>query len=142
VQTSAVPIALQPASDTPPLIAGGVGLPLLERFDLLIDYPHNRMYATPHNDAATASFFKDRLGMIVGRKQYHSAFAVVFVSPGSPAESAGFKVGEKISSIDDKTTQTLSIPAQVNLGFTEPGRTFIFTMEDGRKRRVTAADFF
>src|SRR5271170_1512276 len=38
VQASAVPIAVIPESEAPPpSIAGGVGLPLLERFDILID---------------------------------------------------------------------------------------------------------
>lgn len=46
------PIALIPDSEVPPdSITGGVGLPLLAKFRLIIDYSHNRLYAIP-DDAA------------------------------------------------------------------------------------------
>jgi hypothetical protein len=142
VRTPAAPIAVIPESEaTPPSISGGVGLPLLDRFDMVIDYRHDRIYATPHKDAASAVFFKDRLGLVVAR-QKDAGFAVTFVSPRSPAADAGFKIGDKISSINEKTAETLPFLAMVKLRFTEAGKAFTFIMEDGSVRKVTAADFF
>jgi membrane-associated protease RseP (regulator of RpoE activity) len=142
VETPAAPIALIPDSEVPPpAIAGGVGLPLIERFDMIIDYPHDRIFATPHKDAATVAFFKDRLGLVVAR-QKEAGFEVTFVSPGSPAANAGFKLGDKIASIGDKTAESLPFIAMWKLRFTETGTAFTFGMADGSERKVTAADFF
>jgi hypothetical protein len=142
VETLAAPVALMPESQAPPpSIAGGVGLPLLDRFDMIIDYPHDRIYATPHKDAASAVFFKDRLGLVIAR-QNGTDFVVTFVSPGSPAADAGFKIGDKISSINGKTAETLPFLAMGKLRFTEVGRVFTLRMDDGSERKVTAADFF
>jgi hypothetical protein len=142
VETQAAPIALMPDSEAPPpSIAGGVGLPLLDRFDMVIDYPHNRIYAAPHKDAASAVFFKDRLGLVVAR-QKEAGFTVTFVSPGSPAADAGFKIGDNISFINEKTAEALPFLAMVKLRFTEAGKAFTFRMEDGSERKVTAANFF
>ena len=142
VQTLAAPVALMPESQAPPpTIAGGVGLPLLERFDMIIDYPHDRIYATPHKDAASAVFFKDRMGLVIAR-QDSTDFLVAFVSPGSPAADAGFKIGDRISSINGKTAETLPFLAMVKLRYTAVGSVFTFRMDDGSERKMTAADFF
>ncbi len=56
------------------------------------------IYATPHKDAGSAAYPKDRLGLVVMVQKEGAGFTVAFVSPDSPAANAGFKVGDKIAS--------------------------------------------
>ena len=44
-------------------VLGNIGLPLLARFRLLIDYSHDRLFAVPLAGASMVSFRKDRLGL-------------------------------------------------------------------------------
>jgi hypothetical protein len=123
VETPAAPIALIPDSEVPPpTIAGGMGLPLIERFDVVIDYPHNRIYATPHKDAGSAAYPKDRLGLVVMVQKEGAGFTVAFVSPDSPAANAGFKVGDKIASINGLTAERMPFLEMVMLHFADAGK--------------------
>lgn len=143
VETPAAPIALIPDSEVPPpTIAGGMGLPLIERFDVVIDYPHNRIYATPHKDAGSVAYPKDRLGLVVMAQKEGVGFTVAFVSPGSPAADAGFKVGDKIASINGLTAKGMPFLEMVMLRFTDAGKAFSFEMGHGGERQIVAADFF
>jgi membrane-associated protease RseP (regulator of RpoE activity) len=143
VETVAAPIALIPDSQVPPApITGGMGLPLLERFDLVIDYSHNRMFATPHQDAASVGYLKDRLGMAIRMDDTNSVGNVAFVSTGSPAEAAGFKVGDKIAAINGQEVGKLPLMQVLLAQYTSAGKALRFTMQQGGERTVTAADFF
>jgi predicted metalloprotease with PDZ domain len=84
----------------PAYITDGVGLALLSHFGPIIDYSHNRLLAIPNVGAANAPFIKDRLGLVVTRQG--DKLAVAFVSPGSPAEAAGFKKGDGIVALNGK----------------------------------------
>jgi len=103
---SSMPAAFIPTNQTGTksnMIAGDLGLPVLSRFRLIIDYPHDRLYAVPYGDPAKAPFAKDRLGLSLDKED--TVFAVEFVAPNSPAQIAGFKVGDKIAMIDGKSAQ-------------------------------------
>ena len=135
------PIALVPDAALPPApITGGVGLPLLSRFRLVVDYPHARLFAVPDPNAAKAPLLRDRLGLVTARQG--DALRVVFVSPGSPAASARFKAGEEIVRIDGAPAAAVSVRDLLGLRFADAGRSCVFTMQDGRERRVTISDFF
>jgi len=86
------PIAIIPDDNLPPAaITGGLGLPLLSKFDrLIVDYAHNRLYGVPNATAARTPMPKDRIGLVLGAAK-SGEFAVYFVSRGSPADKAGFK---------------------------------------------------
>jgi len=143
VDFSRVPIAIVPESQVPPApIAGGVGLPLLSHFRLIIDYSHNRLYAVPNIGAAASAIPKDRMGMVLAKTATEGNFTVAFVSPKSPAEAAGFAKGDKIALIDGRPFTAWLIADVVKFQMTDAGTTHTFTMPDGTKRRVTAADFF
>jgi PDZ domain len=135
------PVALVPDAALPPAsITGGVGLPLLSHFRLIIDYPHDRLFAISNAGAAKASFAKDRLGLVVTKQG--DELDVTFVSPGSPAESAGFAKGDKIAALDGKPAADYPDLAVITLRFADSGTRFSFTMKDGAVRRVRATDFF
>jgi hypothetical protein len=137
-----VPIALIPDTELPPpSITGGVGLPLLAKFRLIIDYPHNRLYAIPNSGTAMTSIEKDRIGLVLDKK-VTNGFSVAFVSPNSPAEAAGFKKGDKISLIDGKPFEAWPTQAIIKFQMADAGTTHIFTMADGTERQIKAVDFF
>lgn len=135
------PIALVPDAALPPAsISGCVGLPLLSHFRLIIDYSHQRLFAIPNAGAAQAPFAKDRLGLVVAKQG--DELGVTFVSPGSPAEAAGFAKGDKIAALDGKPAVIWSDLAIITLRFADSGSHFTFTMKDAAVRRVQATDFF
>jgi hypothetical protein len=143
VDFSHMPIALVPESELPPVpISGGVGLPLLSKFRLLIDYSHNRLYAIPDAAAVKTPIPKDRIGLVLGKEKVGHNFGVTFVSPHSPAAVAGFRKGDKIALIDGKPFDAWALEEIVKFQLAAAGTTHTFTMADGTVRRVTAADFF
>jgi hypothetical protein len=135
------PIAVIPDTDLPPAsIAGGVGLPLLSHFRLIIDYSHNRIYAIPNVRTAKAPITRDRIGLVLAKKD--SDFGVAFVAPNSPAEAAGFKKGDKIALIDGKPFDAWARVAILEFHMADAGTSHAFTMPDGTVRHVKAVDFF
>jgi hypothetical protein len=121
-------------------ISGDIGLPILARFRLIIDYAHDRLYATPYAEAARAPFAKDRLGLAL--TEVDTGFAVRFVAPSSPAQAAGFKVGDKIMLIDGKPAQAWPETALADLKYGATGTSLAFTLEGGAVRHVKLADYF
>jgi hypothetical protein len=137
-----VPIALIPDTELPPpSITGGVGLPLLAKFRLIIDYPHSRLYAIPNSGTAMTPIEKDRIGLVLDKK-VTNGFSVAFVSPNSPAEAAGFKKGDKISLIDGKPFEAWPTQAIIKFQMADAGTTHTFIMADGTERQIKAVDFF
>jgi S1-C subfamily serine protease len=67
---------------------------------------------------------------------------VAFVASGSPAATAGFKVGENITAIDGQAVGSLPLMRVLLAQYTPAGHPISFTMEHGGERKVTAADFF
>jgi hypothetical protein len=137
-----VPIALIPDTELPPAsITGGVGLPLLAKFRLIIDYSNNRLYAIPDAAASKTPIEKDRIGLVLDKKD-SNGFSVAFVSPNSPAQAAGFKKGDKIALIDGKPFNAWPSQAIIKFQMANAGTTHVFTMGDGTMRQVKAVDFF
>ncbi len=121
--------------------AGNVGLPLLGRFRLLIDFPHNRLFAIPLADRVTRPFERDRAGLRVVRDG--NRLDVTYVAEDSPASAAGWEKGDVIVAIDGKPVgpETPLGPAG-GLISAPAGTTVTLTMADGTKRRLTLADYF
>jgi hypothetical protein len=121
-------------------ILGNVGLPILKRFRVISDYPHNKVWLVPNAEAARAPFAKDRLGL--GVKRAGKVFAVEFVAPGSPAEGAGLKAGDRIALVDRQPPDTLDPAAVRALNNRDAGTMVELTLEDGTVKRVRMADYF
>ncbi|MGA2847734.1 MAG: PDZ domain-containing protein [Terracidiphilus sp.] len=138
-----MPAALIPSSaagTTSSLIAGDMGLPILTRFRLILDYSHERLYAAPYADAGRAPFAKDRLGLALTKED--AGFAVEFVAPGSPAEAAGFKAGDKVTLINGKPVEAWPEKMFADLKYGASGTNLAFTMQGGGVRQVKLADYF
>jgi hypothetical protein len=129
-----------PSANNSNLLLGSLGLPLAARFHLVIDYSHDRLFATPDAAAIGTPFAKDRLGMNLVREA--GAVTVSFVSPGGPAERAGLKAGDQVRAIDGKLISHWSEAAIAELRFQAAGTTVTLTLADGAVRTVTRRDFF
>ena len=122
------------------VVVGNIGLPILARFRLIIDYSHDRLYAAPYANAASTPFAKDRVGMTVIKE--NTDLVVEFVSPGSPAEAAGFKIGDRIAMIDRKPAAAWTEFSLDTLRFASVGTVLSITLEEGNVRKIKSADFF
>ena len=122
------------------IIAGDLGLPVLARFRLIIDYSHNRLYAIPNPGVLHDPFVKDRLGLWLNKRG--ADVVVEFVAPDSPAQTAGFKIGDKVALIDGEAAQMWSETALAGLRYRAGRTSLIFTMQNGSVRQVKFADYF
>ena len=121
--------------------AGNVGMPLLRRFRMLIDFQNSRMFVIPLADKLAEPFEKDRAGLRA--VQDGDKLVVRHVSAGSPAEAAGWKEGDVIVAIDGKRIGPEFASSQLSLWARRPaGSTVSLTMADGSVRKLTLADYF
>lgn len=114
--------------------AANVGMPILSRFRLMIDFGGDRLFLQPGPDMARP-LARDRSGLntIVrdGKR------VVRFVAPGSPAEAGGWKAGDVIVDIDGG-----GIDPENHWGEAAAGSTVTLTLEGGERRALTLADYF
>ncbi|HEX8232077.1 MAG TPA: aspartyl protease family protein [Caulobacteraceae bacterium] len=122
-------------------VPGNIGLSVMSRFRLITDYPRDRLYAIPYPDAAKRPFRKDRTGLRF--VQEGAGLKVTYVSPGSPAEKAGWKAGEVIAAIDAQPVTTAYVGSELSRWFAgEAGRKVALRMVDGSARTLVLADYF
>jgi C-terminal processing protease CtpA/Prc len=114
-------------------VAGNVGAGVLKRFNIVFDYPHQRLIFERNANYGKADVF-DRSGMWINLSG--DAFEVIDVIAGGPAAEAGLKVGDKIQAIDGRPVSQLSLPA-VRLKFRSaaPGTKLHLTVQSGGSTR-------
>ena len=111
-----VPTDLGSVPDGPYEDRANAGIQLFKPFQLTLDLGHDRLWLKPTGH--TPVFTKDRAGMFVMLEDDH--FNVLHVTPGSPAERAGLKKGDKLVAVGGE---------QVGPGFYSSKR------QDGRVKR-------
>jgi hypothetical protein len=81
-----------------------VGMEFIKRFNVLVDYQHRRIYFQPNPNfrLEKASFYKTK--GFSSRNTINSGFCIQNILVNSPAERAGLKVGDKIISINNIST--------------------------------------
>ena len=118
-----------------------VGIQLLSRFHLTVDYAGDRVWMTPYADAATRPFRKNRSGLALVPEG--EGLVVDFVSKGSPADRAGWKKGDRVTAIDGAPIPADYAVTEASLWVTGPaGRTVTLTDGEGRKTKLTLADYY
>ena len=87
---------------------GLIGSEVLSRFNVIFDYPGERIFITPNQQYAVP-ITADRSGLLV---RFHRLGAVVkSIAPGSSATYIGLEVGDTISHIDDQQLTRASFTA-------------------------------
>lgn len=117
---------------------GNIGMPILSRFALVTDFPHDRIWLTPRPDAISQPFYKDRLGLAL----QPSGKALIYVAPGSPADRAGLKKGDVVTAIDGVPLEDLSAAALGRLRTLPDGATVKVTLKDGSVKIVTVREYY
>lgn len=78
---------------------GVIGMPILSRFRITTDYAKDQLYLVP-GPLAAKPVPPNRSGLRVVARS--GALEVLHVAPHSPAEAAGWRVGERIVEVDGK----------------------------------------
>ena len=87
-----------------PILGGIIGNDLLRRFNLILNYPDQRIYIK-----ANSHFYEnfDYAYTGLGIYQVDSEIKVIDIIPGSPGDLAGFKSGDVIFSIENNISKNI-----------------------------------
>lgn len=143
VQFPAAPVVFTPdtrSGANSNLVRGNLGLPVYARFHLLIDFPHDRLWATPNAAAGATPFPKDRLGLYMTAKA--NLLEVSLVSPGSPAAKSGLRKGDSVATINDLPASAWTPPALRKLREEPAGSVVTIVLVKGDHRRMVLTDFY
>ena len=114
---------------------GNLGIPILSRFHLIVDFPHDRVLFAPPVDAAQP-FRMNRSGFTL--EPTDTGAKISYVAPGSPGEIAGLASGDTIIAVDgisvtqDKAkayTWQYGVPGQEHLLTTSSGKIVSLRLE-------------
>lgn len=119
---------------------GNIGMPILSRFELTTDYSRHRILLKPRPDAIGAPFTKDRSGL--GARLSDGIFALSFVAPGSPAETAGLKTGQKITAVNGQPAKDLAVAGLTKLRTGAAGQTLVLTLDTSETVNLVLKDYF
>ena len=118
-----------------------IGLQVLSRFRLTIDFAGDRIWLSPYPDAKTRAFRKNRTGLALAPE--NGRLVVDHVAAGSPAEHGGWKKGDAIIAIDGKPTPAGFAAVEASFFvYGAAGTNVALTLADGRTRKLTLADYY
>jgi C-terminal processing protease CtpA/Prc len=75
-----------------------IGMEIFRRFNIVFDYPHHRLFLKPGRDFNDA-FEYNMSGMVLGRSRDNYK-EIKKIYPGSAADSAGLKPGDRVTRIN------------------------------------------
>lgn len=118
-----------------------VGLEILSRFRVTVDFAGDRLWLEPLPGAAETPFRKNRAGLALVPEA--GGARVTHVATGSPAEAAGWRVGDEIAAVDGRTVGADYAASETSRWiFGPPGRVVALTMGDGARRLLRLADYY
>ncbi|MBS1628100.1 MAG: aspartyl protease family protein [Bacteroidetes bacterium] len=87
-----------------PFLGGLIGNDLLRRFNVILNYPEQKIYLKPNSHFADAfDYSYTGLGIYL----INDVVTVIDIIPGSPGDKAGFKKNDIIFSIDNKISKNI-----------------------------------
>lgn len=118
-----------------------VGLALLSRFHLTIDFAGARLWMAPYADAAQTPFLRNRSGLSVVPQG--DRLRVTHVAKGSPAAAQHWRAGEAIVAIDGQPIDAGFAASPLSRwSFGPSGTVVALTLRNGATRRLTLADYY
>lgn len=122
-------------------LAGNLGATILTRFRVLFDYAHDALWLEPQEGWDTTPFRKDRSGLAV--QLGDGCLDVFFVSPGSPAQKAGWKGGEKIVEVNGRPIDRATYDGGMDDWHSAPaGTEVVLKLAGGEERRLKMQDYY
>ena len=135
----AVPADFRSVAKGPYAGRANAGILLFTPFHLTLDLGHDRLWLKRTH--APIDFPKDRAGMFVLLEDDH--FNVLHVSPGSPADKAGLKKGDKLVAIGgEKVGPSFYSSGAANWAKEPAGTKVAVTKADGQTVTLTLADYY
>ena len=129
-----VPILITPK---PIGFDANLGLPVLSRFRLYLDFGGARMWLGEPSADRTEPFLRDRTGLEADIEG--DVLKVALVAKGSPAATGGWRVGDIITRINGEPAVEANLALSLSAG---PGQTVTFTLADGSVRTLVLADYY
>jgi S1-C subfamily serine protease len=117
-----------------------IGLPVLRRFRLMIDFHGEFVIMRPDLKLAALPFLKNRSGINVRRLD--DALQVIYVAPGSPAEHAGLRVDDVIIAIDGSPLNSQYFASHHHDSSKPAGTVQRITLQGGRIVKLRLADYY
>lgn len=117
---------------------GNIGMPILSRFALVTDFPHDRIWLKPL-PGADKPFFKDRVGMGFDAS---GTGKLMYVAPGSPADKAGLKTGDTVIAVDGKPFETLGPADLTRLRGLPEGASLPVTLKGGAVKVLSIREYY
>jgi outer membrane lipoprotein-sorting protein len=131
--------------DAPGDRLGILGNNVFRNFVVYVDYVNEKVILEK-GDRFNQPWPEDRSGLNVEWTADHQGIEVLYVSPGTPAEEAGFQKGDVLKSINGKTIEPAGgVLAVRELLREEPGVTHKIVVDrEGRekKMKITLADLY
>lgn len=119
---------------------GNIGLPILSRFRLFVDYPNDRLWLIPNAKAVPGPFTRDLAGL---RAEPHPDGAkVTFIAPGSPAAAAGLAKGDIITELDGTPLKGATAGIMATIRAKKAGDTLVVRTADGRTRQLELKPYY
>ena len=112
---------------------GNLGVGSLERFDVTFDYPHSRLVLEP-TPRLGHPFGVDLSGITLAAEGEDFEDVVVgWVRPGSPADTAGVRAGDRIVTVDGRRSLTLE---EIESRLERAGPVRLVLFQDGTEREA------
>jgi predicted aspartyl protease len=117
-----------------------VGMPIIRRMRMVIDFPHNRITVMPNAPVFSQPFRKDRSGL--GARRLTDRLQIMHVAAGSPADASGLHEGDEIIAINDKKLDAAYFKKYPRIGSQPAGTVVYLTLSNHEKIKLTLADYY
>jgi hypothetical protein len=115
-------------------LSGKIGYQILRQFKVILDYPHRQLILEPYAAGSRPSYDYDLSGLwLKATGSQLKDYRVGAVSPATPAETAGVKVGDRIVKINNTELSELTL-VQIRRQLSQAGQTVNLLIQRETKR--------